>query len=355
MSEIATYKYRLKDRRAAKRLRAHAWACNQVWNWCVAQHRDALDRYRAGASSRKWLSPFDLNVQCNGVGRDLGLNQQTVQNVCKQWARNRSVCFRHSYGNKRARGWVPFQQQSRKITPGSITYLGQTYRFFGSKRRPLPEGAKGGYFTEDALGRWWVCFHVEVEAPGSAVGAPVGVDLGLKRFATLSTGEVIQAPQFYRAHEAKLSAAQRAGKSRRVKSVHAKIANRRRDFHHKLSRRLADSHEIIVCGDVSAKAVGRTRLAKSVNDAGWSAFRRMLAYKSAGYREADEAFTTQTCSSCGALPPERPRGTAGLGIRTWDCSACGASHDRDVNAAKNILSFALSAERLAEGSWRVAQ
>ncbi len=86
-------------------------------------------------------------------------------------------------------------------------------------------------------------------------------------------------------------------------------------------------------------------MAKSVYDAGWSTFRSMLKYKSAGYVEVDERFTTQICSDCGALPDSRPRGIAGLGIRAWECSECGASHDRDVNAARNILALALSAQR----------
>ena len=95
-------------------------------------------------------------------------------------------------------------------------------------------------------------------------------------------------------------------------------------------------------------------MAKSVLDAGWSTFRAMLAYKSAGYVEVDERFTTQTCSSCGALPPERPKGIAGLGMREWCCSDCGATHDRDVNAARNILALGRSAAPPAGESWEAA-
>jgi putative transposase len=341
---IKTYKYRLKDRRAKKLLRAHAAGCNQVWNWCVAQHRDTLDRFRAGAPKRKWLSHFDLAKQCNGVGADLGIHQQTVRSVCEEWSRNRSLKFRSSFGRKRANGWVPFQRQSRRIDGNSITYLGHRFRFFGSKRRPLPATTKGGFFVEDVLGRWWVCFHVEVDQL-TANDDQVGVDLGLKDFATLSTGEKVGAPQFYRALEAKLATAQRAGNKRRAKALHVKAANCRRDFHHKLSTRLSRDYALIAVGDVNAEALARTRMAKSVLDAGWSAFRDMLRYKAARFVRIDERFTTQTCSSCGSLPPERPRGIAGLGIREWVCSECGASHDRDVNAARNILSLALSAER----------
>jgi putative transposase len=92
-------------------------------------------------------------------------------------------------------------------------------------------------------------------------------------------------------------------------------------------------------------------MAKSVLDAGWHMLKTMLEYKSAGagvvFEEIDEKYTTQTCSSCGDKPPERPKGIAGLGIREWTCGSCGEHHDRDINAAKNIL--ALGHQRLAGG------
>jgi putative transposase len=351
---ILVYKYRLKDRSAAKVLERHAWAVNQVYNWCVAQHRDTLDRYRLGAPKRQWLSAFDLGKECNGVGKELGIHQQTVGLVCEQWSRSRSTKFRSSFGTKRARGWVPFRQQSRQIEGNSITYLGKRFRWFGNKRRPLPETAKGGAFSQDTLGRWYVTFHVEEAARQAAEAGEVGIDLGLKSFATMSTGEVIGNPRHLAALADRLAIAQRSGNKRRVKAIHARIGNARRDFHHKLSTRLSREHAFIAVGDVTAKNLAKTRMAKSVLDAGWSAFRKMLAYKAGAFVEVDEKFTTQTCSCCGALPPERPKGIAGLGIREWDCSECGASHDRDVNAARNILALGRSVAPLVEGSRRVA-
>ena len=128
------------------------------------------------------------------------------------------------------------------------------------------------------------------------------------------------------------------------KSLQAKIKNTRKDFLHKLSTTLADQNAIIAVGDVNSKQLAQTRMAKSVLDAGWSMFRNMLAYKArrhqATFLEVDEKFTTQTCSTCGTLPESRPKGIAGLGIRTWQCSACGTDHDRDVNSALNILAIA---------------
>lgn len=349
--QTLTYKYRIKDRRAAKTLRGHAFHVNQCWNWCVAQHRDILDRYKAGAKPRKWLSHFDLIKTFKGYGKDIGLHQQTIGSLCEQWVRSRSTRFRASYGSKRALGWIPFQKQSRQIDGNSIWYLGKRYRFFGSKRRPLPDNAKGGYFVEDALGRWYVCFHVEVKRKLGNSSGKIGIDLGLKTFATLSDGRKIEMPRAYRQIEAKLAVAQRAHNKPRAKALHIHAANVRRDFHHKISTDLARSNALIAVGNVNSKQLAQTRMAKSVLDAGWSAFRQMLAYKSAVYVEVDEKFTTQTCAECGSIAG--PKGQAGLNKREWMCD-CGATHDRDVNSARNILARALSAERPVLESRRAA-
>ena len=354
---ILTYKYRIKDRSACKTLRRHAFATNQVWNWCVAQQRDIEARYRAGAPKRKWLGRFDLTKQCEGVGAELGIRQQTVQEVCRQFVQSRSQhgcpSFRASFGKKRACGWIPFQKQSRRIDGNSIIYLGKRYRFWEG-RRLLPETAKGGAFVEDTRGHWHIIFHVEIaERPQPKTGT-IGIDLGLKSFAVISSGEIIENPRHLNRWGERLAVAQRAGKKRRSAAIHAHITNARKDFHHKLSTRLAREYAFIAVGNVNAKNLAKTRMAKSVLDAGWSSFRDMLRYKAATFVEVDERFTTQTCSSCGALPPERPKGIAGLGIRAWGCSECGASHDRDVNAARNILTLARSAPRLAEESRRSA-
>jgi putative transposase len=339
-----------------------AWAANQVWNFCVATQRAVQRAWNSGLSPG-WPSQYDLQKLTGGTSRDLHLHAQTIQGVCEQFSKSRDQhkrCprFRRSGGPRRSLGWVPFQKQSRQVTPSAVTYLGNTYRFFGARRRPLPETTRGGSFVEDSRGRWWVCFHVEVsdELPHDP-GGPVGIDLGLKSLATLSTGKKIDAPRTYRLWEDKLIVAQRANKTDRVRALHDKIANVRRDNLHKLSTRIVREHGTIYVGDVSSSQLGRTRMSKSVYDAGWSTFRGMLRYKAsrhgAKYAEVDEFRSTQICSHCGALPLERPRGIADLGMREWVCSSCGTSHDRDVNAAKNILATGLSAQPLAEGS-RVA-
>jgi transposase len=350
---ILTYKYRLKGKRSARQLRRFNFAANQVWNFCVQTQR-SVQRARHFGLSPKWPSFYDLKSLAAGVSKELGLHAQTIQNVCEQFVKSRDLhkrCprFRRSGGAKRSLGWVPFQQQTRQITSGSVTYLGNTYRFFGAKRRPLPDTAKGGVFVEDSRGRWWVCFHVEIGPLPVAPNRAVGIDLGLATLATLSTGDKIEAPRHYRKLEKKLAIAQRAGNKPRTRAIHDKIKNCRLDHAHKWTTRVASQYRQIFVGDVSSSQLAKTKMAKSVLDAGWSLSRNLLRYKASRhggvFREIDECstFTTQTCSLTGMLPPERPRGIAGLGVREWGCSACGEIHDRDVNAARNILALGLSA------------
>jgi IS605 OrfB family transposase len=163
----------------------------------------------------------------------------------------------------------------------------------------------------------------------------VGIDLGLKTLATLSTGTKVRNLRHVKKWARKLAAAQRAKQKRRVKVIHKKIANCRKDFLHKITTKLAARHALIVVGNVNSSKLAKTRIAKSVLDAGWSTFRSFLTYKCQDrYVEVDERFTTVTCSQCGAL--SGPKGIAGLRIRLWVCSECGAHHSRDVNSARTI-------------------
>jgi len=179
----------------------------------------------------------------------------------------------------------------------------------------------------------------------------VGIDLGLKEAAVASTGERIEG-RFYRKLECQLGIAQRAHKKQRVRAIHAKIANQRKDLLHKFSSALVKHNAAIFVGDVASSKLVKTKMAKSTLDAGWSMLKTMLEYKShqAGivFEVVSESYSTQTCSCCGTIPASSPKGRAGLRIREWTCSDCGAVHDRDVNAAKNILARGLA--RLAEGT-----
>ena len=179
----------------------------------------------------------------------------------------------------------------------------------------------------------------------------IGIDLGLKAVATCSNGDTLENSQIYRSAEIKLATAQRANKSKRVRTIHAQIKNRRKDVLHKFSTAITEKYGAIFVGNVSSEQLAKTKLAKSVLDAGWGMLKTQLEYKanarSIEFKEVNERNTTQICSCCGVISANSPKGRAGLRIREWFCAECGTWHDRDINAAKNILARGHS--RLAVG------
>ncbi|KAB8186582.1 IS200/IS605 family element transposase accessory protein TnpB [Microbispora catharanthi] len=231
--------------------------------------------------------------------------------------------------------------------------------------RPLPQGARPSTVTvsKDAAGRWFVSLLVEETiTPLAPVDAQVGVDAGLTSLLTLSRpvdgltdedGKVAN-PRYERADRRRLAKAQRtlarkakgsanrAKARRRVARVYARITDRRRDFLHKLSTRLVRENQTVVIEDLTVRTMVRNHsLARAISDASWRELRSMLEYKTRWYgREllvVDRWFpSSKLCSACCTLQESMP-----LNVRTWEC-ACGAVHDRDVNAAKNILAAGLA-------------
>jgi putative transposase len=258
---ILTYRYRVKDRSARKALRQYAVAVNQVWNYCNAFQRDLEARYRLGAPKRRWPSAFGFHRLTSGTSTELGIPSTTINQVCTSygWARDkarRSVSFRASFGPRRALGWVPIKKGTVRVGGNSLTYYGRQFRWFGAKRRPLPESIRNMAFVEDARGRWYICFEVDAEIKPTGTQPPVGIDLGIKLFAATNDGRKIEAPRIYREYERRLGIAQRAGNKQRVRRLHAKIANCRRDFLHKASTDLARTHALIAVGNVSFIEIG---------------------------------------------------------------------------------------------------
>jgi putative transposase len=353
---VRVLRVRIKDRHAPW-LRNAARQVNLVWNYCNELQQ------RVWTRERKFLSGFDFWPYLKGCTRGeaaLGLPVQAVQETAEQYARSRAqhskvrLGWRKSAGARRSLGWVPFKVRTIRYQGGQVYFAGQwlsLWDSFGLGNYEL----RAGSFSEDARGRWYlnVCVEVPERAgPNLPVALPaleVGIDLGLKALAALSDGSAIEAPRFYRDLQPALAVAQRAHKAQRARALHAKISNRRKDFLHKFSCDLARKSAAIFVGNVSASQLATGRHAKSVLDAGWSALRTMLRYKcdDAGvwFEEVDEAFSTQTCSAC--KNRTGPKGRQGLGIREWSCTRCGATHDRDINAARNIL--AVGHDRLVAG------
>lgn len=333
---ILVYRYRVKSLTGL--LNKQARAANFVWNYCNDVQRQALKW------NKRWPSGFDLNVLTTGSSKELGLHSGTVNAVCEQYAKSRKQHKRPflRWRGSKSLGWVPLKGRDLKREGNAFRFAGNTFRVFDS--RPLPEGKikDGTNFSQDRMGNWYLNIVIDVPAADPRpFHSGVGIDLGLKTLATLSTGEKVANGRNFRRLEERLGKAQRARKKRTVAKIHAKISNCRRDTLHKLSARIVREFDFIAVGNINAAGFAKTKMAKSVLDASWSSFRKMLAYKAvragAWYEEVSERFTTQTCSSCGAIPDSRPNGIAGLGIRNWVCSDCGAVHDRDQNASQNIL------------------
>lgn len=363
---IRVLRLRLKDKHVPW-LNSLAREVNTVFNYCNELSAKVFER------ERRFLSGFDFWPFLKGVTRGdcaLALPVQTVQEVAEEYARRRRqhrkvrLRWRKSGGARRSLGWIPFKVRTIRYRAGQVYFAGRWLSLWDSWGLGEFE-LRAGCLSEDSRGRWYlnVCVATKVGKGAETAVKPtavsvvdgsvasVGIDLGLSNFAGFSDENIesVQAQRFYRDLEPRLARAQRAGKVKRVKAIHAKITHRRKDFLHKLSTALVTSRGAIFVGNVNASALAQTGHAKSVLDASWSAFRTMLQYKCADagvwFQEVNEAYSTQTCSACNSRTG--PKGREGLGIRGWTCGACGAIHDRDVNAARNIL--AAGHRRLAEG------
>jgi putative transposase len=212
--------------------------------------------------------------------------------------------------------------------------------------------------ARDSAGRWFVTFHVDAldPEPRPATGQSVGVDMGLTHFAVLSTGEKVPHPRDWERHERQLKRWQRrlarcqrgsanhAKRTIKVARVHARVTDARRDFLHKISTRLVRENDVISVEDLNVRGMIRNRrLARAISCSGWAEFRSMLEYKARRHGRTVVAVdrwypSSKTCSACGHLLAD-----FSLSTRTWQCPSCGAWHDRDVNAAKNILAAGLAA------------
>jgi putative transposase len=317
---------------------------NDVWNFANATSYKAA---RPFAGPSKWLTAFDLNNLTAGATKHFErIGSATIQRINAEFATRRKqskkakLRWRPSRGSRRALGWVPFKAEQLKRKGKCLRFSGKAFRVF---EQEVLENArwKCGCFAQDSVGDWWLCVPVErAVGPVPAPKDAVGLDLGIKDTVASSDGDRLEAGHFYRSIEQKIASAQRRGHKRQAKRLHRTAARRRKDALHKFSRTIVNEYQRIVVGDVSSLKLAKTRMAKSVLDAGWGMLKTYLQYKGqqAG-RCVDivsERNTTRTCSSCKALTG--PSGLDMLVVRTWVCRECGVTHDRDVNSARNILS-----------------
>ena len=308
-----------------------------VWNWSIRKiEQDAKDGiYYSQKAFHNLLADH---------GKKLGIPSHTLQEMLDTawiaWQR----CYKKLAKKPKLKGRrnkltsIPFPDPFKAPEGTRIHIPGIGHVRFHTQ--DLPQGRiKSGRIVKRASG-WYLCLFIDAypqSIPHTADGA-IGIDPGFHTLLTLSTGEKIAHPNELRQTAHRLAQAQRGDRTHLVARLQERLANQRKDRNHKLSRRLvAENHRIVWSKDrqtAIAKVFG-----KSVASAGHAQLRGMLAYKCTAsgreFLEASSKYSTKTCSACGSL--SGPTGYAGLSVRQWTCSACGAVHDRDVNAAINTL------------------
>ena len=365
---ITTYHYRIKDSgRSGKTLAKMSRSVNMVWNFCKQTQQEALKnksvkiiqdkKTKKPVSIPYFLNTYEMNNLVSGSSKELGLHSQTVQGISEEYV-TRRMQFKKllRWRGKKSPGWIPFKSSAIKISSGKITYNKNEFSFWNS--RDLPEDAKikTGSFCQDKRGRWYLNIAFESEEIGIKRDddKEIGIDIGIKILATCSDGEKIERPNLRKAALVKIkrlkkcqrSAQKKQSKSKKYfplpklkqeKNLHAKIANMRQDYLHKESTKLVKKCSLIVVGDVPCKLMNRSKTLSGISlDSGIGMFKQMLKFKAvravSTYKEISERNSTLTCSKC---CQKRPR--IELGVRSWNCENCGSVHDRDVNAAINIL------------------
>ncbi len=370
MERQKAYKYRCYPSDEQKHILAQTFGCcRYVYNWALRERTDAYyqhgDRlYYEGTAQRLVL----LKKQ----EETMWLNQ--VSSVPLQQAlRHLDKAFRNFF-----EGRADYPTFKKKRNQQAATYASNAFTWNGHAltlakmdaplsivwHRPLPDGCKPGSvtITKDKAERYFVSILVEEDIkPLEVTPKMVGLDLGLKSMVITSDGHTYGNPQFFSKDEKKLAQAQRRharakkGSKNRAKArlkvarVHKKIADRRSDYQHQLSARIIRENQVVCVESLQVKNMVKNHcLAKAISDVGWSEFVRQLEYKAQWYGRTlvkiDKWYpSSKRCFDCGHILDSLT-----LEVRTWTCPVCGVVHERDINAAKNVLAAGLAVNACGE-------
>lgn len=355
-------KYRLYPTREQEELLAKSFGCARwAYNWVIDVRSNAY------ANGQRTPSRFDLDKMMTSEKRSHPWLLEVSDWVLKEAISHACSAYENFFAKRMAfPRFKSIRDSVQSATWRRPTIKGKNHvripkigvvRF--REHRPVYGEIKTVSISRHSSGRYYICFQVDdgrdcAPKPRHAQSA-VGIDVGLTHFCTLSTGEKVANPRTLKAHERRIAmlqrklARQRKGSNRyketrrKLAREYEKIACKRQAFLHELSSRLVDENQVIAIEDLNVSGMLKNHnLARAISDVSWSEFFRMLEYKcewrgvhllSCGRFDP----SSKMCSDCGRIQSSMP-----LSVRSWVCPECGSLHDRDMNAAVNILNFAVA-------------
>ncbi len=372
------YRYRLDPEPGQRPMLARTFGCARVvFNDAVRCREDA---HRAGERLRDSAIQSRVTAQAKHTPERAWLAEVSATALVQACGDAR-LAYRNWFasrsGRRKGRPLGPPRFRSRKdrrqsfrltrqsfaLRPNGHLYLAKVGDIRVRWSRPLPAPPSSVTVIQEADGRTYASFVVErADTPMAPVPTEVGIALGLERFLTTSRGTIVASPRPLRQRSRKLAAAQRVlyrrqkGSRRREKArrrvavLHRKVRDARANFHHKLALDLCRENQAVHVEDLCVVGLARTRLARSVHDVGWGAFLRILEAKAHHHHRTVVRIgrfvpSSQLCSACGRRDGPKP-----LSVRQWTCPGCGTTHDRDANAARNILAAGQAERQNARGA-----
>ena len=361
------YKYRFYPTDEQKKILAQTFGCCRfVYNWGLSTRKTAY--FQHGQS----LYYNDLAIMLPALKQQYPWLAEVSSVPLQQALRHLDRAFVNFF-----EGRADYPTFKKKRHDQSATYASNAFTWDGKAltlakmdapldtrfHRSLPKDCKPSSVTisKDSANRYFISIQVAEDIKPLAVTPNmVGIDLGIKSMVALSTGEHAGNPRYFAKDEKKLAKAQRKlakkkGSKNRAKArlkvakIHAKIADRRRDYQHKLSTRIVYENQVVCVESLAVKNMVQNHcLAKAISDVGWGEFTRQLDYKTKWYGRTlvkiDRFYpSSKTCHACKHVLDSLP-----LDIREWVCPVCGVVHDRDINAAKNILAAGLAVSACGE-------
>ena len=370
MKQKRAYQYRIYPTDEQKQILARTFGCARfVYNWALRLRSDAYYERQ----ERIYYRQTSARLTALKQQPEYAWLNEVAAVPLQQSLRHLDRAYQNFF-----EGRAEYPNFHSKQGPQAATYIGTAFKWDGKQltlakmdepldihwSRPLPKECKPTTvtITKDCSGRYFISIFVEEDIqPLPVVNKMVGLDLGLKSMVITSDGEHVGNPQFFRKDEKRLASRQRrhakkkkGSKNRtkariRVARVHARIADRRRDYQHKLSTRIVHENQVICIESLSVKnMVQNHHLAKSISDVGWGEFVRQLEYKAQWYGRTlikiDKWYpSSKRCSHCGHVLDSLT-----LDVRFWMCPECHTFHDRDINAAKNVLAAGLAVSACGE-------